>query len=529
VYFVIFTSQDYGDCILPDGLMINDRILEVIVRFFTVFLMVTALLLIGCSSDKPTQTQNNQGSIYLNRLVVSMVPGRSDSVNVYATDADGTHSHCTISNSAPNIASATIIDSTLQITGLTCGVTNLTITNGSGKSMTLPVQVYDCHVLDTGEMFISYTDSFTYTFFYSYKPVPPPGFFAVGFAFGAEMPWPPNDPNGKQAVMVVKPKPGSDAIAFTDSFQSTSYPYMYGWTPIPPPGYVALGQVMPSDWNVRPDSVPCIREDLTTIADVSQQLATCHISSPANYYISFWKIDQPDAGSHPEAYLVPGTMVCILGTNPPPSDHPVAHVLKIDLPMLAEAPTQDFVPKLTSYENPVDATVPRLGKAMLVPCTIVNDLNYNQNVRWQIANSPFYVLERQVYYKLLYHYYNQGSVVQDNNVAMTSGITTTESQRIWNETEISLSTEVGLSFKAFSGKITATVSRKFGYESQTSVAELIQRTETQAVSTPPGKAAALWQQYNKYILYRHNGTDLEPVTSWEVGIHSFVEDEYPDN
>jgi hypothetical protein len=493
-------------------------------------LMVLTLLLIGCSKDKPTQSQPpNQGSIYLNRLVVSMVPGRSDSIVVHTTNADGSSGECTISNSAPSIASATINDSLLQITGLTCGIANITLTNGSGKSSTLPVQVYDCHVLDTGELYISYTDSFQFVTFYSWKPVPPEGFYALGTFFADQLPWPPTGPNGHKAVMVVKPKPGSDAIAFTDSFQSTAYPYMTGWTPIPPPGYVALGHVMTGTWTKPADSVACIREDLTTAASVSAQLGTLHITSPGDYYISFWKIDQPDGGSHSEAYLAPGSFICILGTNPPPSDHSVAHVLNIDLPMLAEAPSQDYVPTLTSYDNPPDATIPRLGKAMLVPCSIVNDLLYTGNVDWQIANSPFYVLERQVYYKLLYHYYNRGSVVQDNNVAMTSGITTTESERIWNETEISLSTEVGLSFKAFSGKITATVSRKFGYETQTSVAELIQRTETQAVSTPPGKAAALWQQYNRYVLYRHNGTDLEPVTSWEVGIHSFVEDEYPNN
>lgn len=499
-------------------------------RYIVTTLIFGILAFVGCSKDKPSQSQPKQGTLLLSRLVVSMVPGRCDTVTISDTDASGAPGEFTMSNSAPGIASASISDSILVITGISYGITNLVISNGSGKTCNLPVQVYDCHVLDTGEMYISYTDSFVFMTFYSYKPISPPGFFALGTFFGPDLPWPPNDPNGKAAAMVVKPKPGSNAIAFTDSFYSnTSYPYMPTWTPVAPPGYVGLGQIIRSDWNPPTDSVPCIREDLTTLADITTLLATIHITSPADYWLSYWKIDLPDASTHPDAYLTVPSFICMLGTNPPPYNHPAAHVLKVDLPMLAEAPDQNFVPRLTSFDNPPEATAPRMEKAMLVPCTIINDIQYGGNVGWQVDNSPFYVLVRQVFYKRLYHYHNQGSVQQNNTVAMTSGITTIESQRLWNETEISLSAEAGLSFKAFSGKITATVSRRFGYETQTSVAELNQTTETQAVSTPPGKAAALWQLYNRYILYRHNGTALEPDTSWDIGIHSFVEDEYPHN
>ena len=44
----------------------------------------------------------------------------------------------------------------------------------------------------------------------------------------------------------------------------------------------------------------------------------------------------------------------------------------------------------------------------------------------------------------------------------------------------------------------------------------------------PGKAVAIWQRYNRFVLKRHNGTSLEPVKAWEFGINSFVTDEYPD-
>jgi hypothetical protein len=183
---------------------------------------------------------------------------------------------------------------------------------------------------------------------------------------------------------------------------------------------------------------------------------------------------------------------------------------------------------LNGYDTPPDETAPLMAKAMLVPCSIINDLTYSSDPGWQVANSPFYRLERQVYYKRLYHNHNQTSETQTNSVTIRSGITTTESERVWSETSISLTVEAGVSFKAFSGKISATVSRTFGYETQTSVAELQEREVSTSINTPPGKAASLWQQYNRYVLYRHNGTDLEPVSEWEFGIDSYVTDEYPD-
>ncbi len=497
------------------------KILEVRVRCFVFSLTALTILLIGCGKDKPTQPAN-QGSILLSQLVVSMVPDGRDTVIVSATNADGAPSDCAISNSDPSVASVTQSDSTLVITGISYGTTNITLTNGSGKSCTLPVQVYNYQILDTGELLITYTDDFVGinnpTRFPLFRPIPPAGFVTLG-SYCVPTHY---NPNGREAMMVVKAKPGSDAIAFTDSFVPAIEPEWGFWMPIPPPGYVAMGMIA-GEGTQRPDSVACIRQDLTIPGTPDDTI----ICDSRVWDHGFWKIAQPFADAHPGAYLAPGTF--IVAGLVPPDFHSVANVLNVELPMLAEAPTQSFTPFLTSYDTPPLETVPRMAKAMLVPSSIINDSMHINDVGWQVANSPFYRLERQVFYRRIYFNNNTTSEVQTHSVSIESGIDASLSDRIWNETAVAISAEAGLNIKMFSARVTATVSQKFGYETQTSITELRHTIVTTSINTPPHKAAGAWQQFNRYVLYRHNGTRLEPVSSWEFGIDSYVVDEYPDN
>jgi hypothetical protein len=498
----------------------------------------------GCSDDSSTNPPApNDSSLNLSRLYVSVVPGGGETIAICATDNDGAPDNCTITNGNPDIASATIGDSTIQITGVGFGRTNVTVSSSSGLSCVVPVQVYSPFVLETEDLEIGFVDQYTLrwndqgsggthdgSFFH---PVTSNGFRALG-SLGCGPNGYPN-PNGIFAMMVVRAKPGhEDALAEPLDYQLVyndhgSGASMYGsfWTPIPPDGYIALGTVVANNtWN-EPSlgDVVCVREDLTIPGEATDFIYDDR-NTGASMYLGCWKIDQPPAGPHDYAYITTGTFVAV-GSWTRPTVSPVMYVLNIELPLLAESPYRSYTPTLSGYDTPPEETVPMLGRAMLVPCTIVNDAIYQNNIAWRVANSPTYRLERHVFYKLLYHNYNQTSELQTNSVTIRSGVTTTQSNTFYSETSISVSVEAGISFKAFSGKITATVSQTFGYETQTSVAELHEREVQSSINTPPGKAAALWQQYNRYVLKRHNGTSFEPVAAWEFGIDSYLTDEYP--
>jgi hypothetical protein len=485
-------------------------------------LIITAGAVTSCSDSSTEPQPADDSSLQLDKLLVSMVPGGVETVTVLAKTGGGAPLDITIDNDAPEVVTATLADSVLTVTGSTLGTAHITIESAAGKTRVLPVQVYSAHVLDAGDMYVTYTDLFRYAGFNAYEPVPPEGYHFLGHVCAMEY------AAGNLAVPVVRAKPGSDALRVTHDFTGPGHPYANAWEPVAPAGYVALGTLF-GPWFVRPDSVYCVREDLTTTARLETLIGTLHVVSPADYLLHYYAIGMPDAGPHPGAFLTAGTFVNTVNYATPAFDNPAAHILDVALPTLEVAADQVVEPRLTGYEMPPESTVPTMARAVLVPCALVADPRFAANMPWRVANSPFYRLERQVYYKRIYFNHNNTSTEQTHSVLIRSGITATESQRVWSETKISVTAKLGLNLKVLTGQISCTVSHSLGYETQSSIAELEEKEVSTSINTPPYKAAAAWQLYNRYVLYRHNGTEREPVSQWEFGIDSYVIDEYPDN
>jgi len=466
--------------------------------------------------------------LLLSELVVALTPQGIADVDVTSLDAGGASIACQISNGNPSVASVTLDGATLHITGLSSGTTNVTVTNGRGGRRVLPVQVYDPLLLDTGELVITYTNQFEPVWSQSsdtdlsfWKPVPPEGFYALGTYCQSPL----SDPSGYVAVMVVAAKPGSDAIAFATSFDSY---YSQIHTPIPPTGYKALGNVFTAP-DQTPELLACLREDLTVRAEPGGYAwydPTGWTGEPE----SISMIVQRHADTtHEGAYLVPGTFIFWFGAGAPVLDHPVLNILNVELPMLAQAEDEEFSPRMTSRNRPPNESSPKMQRAMLVPCTMIRDMVPGHDIGWQGGNSPFYRLDREIYYRCVFHQDNATSQPQPSHYDESWGITTEMTNSVWSDTQISLSVDFGLSFRAVDAGISATVSQSFGYETQTSVGQLAAGGTTAAITVPAQRAAALWQQYDRYRLYRHNGNTLELVKTWEFGIESFVSDQYPDD
>ena len=524
---------------------------EIIMKHMKLFQTTLYLLLFwvivimpGCkdSSTKPEPVEVDNSALLVNSLNIALVQGGNQTVLVEAKDKNEQRETYDITCEDENVATVTSTDSTFTVTAVNYGDTKLIITSNSGKSKEIPIKVYDLQVLDVGELLITYED--TYQFRWNdigsggswdgsfYHPVTSDSFNALG-SLGFRGYY---NPNGIHGIMVVKAKAGSDAL-----LNPTDYTLVYNdigsgadndgsfWAPVPPAGYKAMGIVAQRGYG-KPSltDVVCVREDLTIPGETDASAFIWNdVSTGANMNLGTWRIEPPICGPHENAYLSTGTFVGWNSWNPP-SVHSVMNVLNVQLPMLAETPYQQYVPKLTGYDPPPAQTVPILAREMLVPCTIISDPLYANNHMWSVQNSPFYRLERQVYYKLLYHNHNQTSIQQNNSYTKRYGVSATESNEFWNETSISVTAEAGISIKVFEAKVSTTVTTSFGYSSMTSVSELEEDEYESGVDVPAGKAVAIWQRYNRFVLKRHNGTSMEPVKAWEFGINSYVTDDYPD-
>jgi hypothetical protein len=149
------------------------------------------------------------------------------------------------------------------------------------------------------------------------------------------------------------------------------------------------------------------------------------------------------------------------------------------------------------------------------------------DIQWLLQHSPFVRVEREVHNKLMFHTINLTSLVQQNSLSLLSGVETTNSETFSHTVGVSITVETGVGFLGTGGKVSATMSYQFGYSTMHSVASLQQQQINVTIYTPPGKAAACWQQRNVYVVKRHNGTRLDVLAEMEFGIDSYVVDEFP--
>lgn len=498
------------------------------------FLLISLVITIapGCQKEPAEPDSEDQSGLLVNSLGIALVKAATQTLSVTTVDKNGNPESFSVSSENSGIATLTQSNTTFTVTGVDYGSTKVIVTSASGKSKEIPVRIYDPQTLETEELLITYAQTFQDRGSYAsysisfWHPITSSGFYALGSLGLNNL----NNPDGKKALIVVKAKEGSNALAHPVSYNKI-YQGGFGscWLPVPPEGYVALGVVATNSFMLPPslNDVVCVRKDLTI-----QGKAGALLCGMDKTFLN-WELVPPEAGPHEYTYLSTGTSIAEGSIYNkldyiPPETHPAMNVLKIDLPMIVEIPYVEYMPRLTSLDMPPAESTPILAMEMLIPCTIISDPLYTNDHMWRISNSPFYRLERQVFYKLLYHNYNQTSIVQHNSYTKRFGVTTTESEEFWNETGISITAEAGIGFSFLSAKISATVSKSFGYSSMTSISELQEDEYQSGIDVPPGKAVAIWQRYTRFVLKRHNGTFLEPVKTWEFGINSFVTDEYPD-
>jgi len=471
----------------------------------------------------------------------SLLPNEQEFLVVLATADNGSDETATVTSADETIATATIVGTTLVIqAGTELGETVLTVESASGLEKTVTVLVSDPRALKIGDdLLVAWVSDFDLLYQDGgsgasldgsyWAPRLSNGFFAlghhgqVGYA----------DPSGTAAMLVVKPL-SEDALAiptdlawiWDDAGSGGDWDGSF-WKPVCPTNYQALGTVAAmASWTKPPlDVVRCVRSDLVEPGALGAALWN-DLGSGANNDFASWSIAvAPGSESAGTVPLVSGSFVGANVYTAPASD-PTANILRLGIPIVREIELERAFPSLDSLLPPEETTPVEVGRAVLIPFIAVADPA--RTLDYKVSTSPFYRLERDVYYRRLVHQYNQTSVDQTISHTVTTGVTREDTEEFSITTGISISVEGGVSF-IVDATATVTVSLELGYSSSTTIGEFREESVTKDVVVPPRTAAALWQLIHRFTLKRRNGNTWETVGApWEVGVNSFVVDQYPD-
>jgi hypothetical protein len=519
--------------------MKNIAFIIIIVLFITNF--------ISCSPDP--YNPDLADSLVVNKYVVSLKPDESETINVYSFDINGYYDKISIETDSEDYIDYSSTKDEIKVTGKSIGDTVLTIENESGKKLDIIVRTIDPFTLHYKGLLIKYVDQFTYEWHDSgsggdhdgsfYTPIAPEGYYPVG-SIGN---WGYSNPNNQLYSIVVSEVPGTNAIAHPEDYQwvwddSGSGADNDGsfWRPIPPAGYKALGLVA-KQGNSNTEKPPltkivCIREDLV-VHGVTGTFLWNDSDTGSDDDGGFWMVNCPIDSNLLEGYTYLYARTFIgHASHSTPADDPAANVLKVKVPVMYDYDNGSFRPRLESHDTPNSETESKMNKLVLVPFDMIVDNTYTLHEK--IINSPFYMIEREEYYKHLVHEHNDTSDTQSFEHTYTVGFSQSESQTYSETYGIEITTEAGIELDCgFSSSISVTLSYEFGFENTQEFEIFSETSVTKTVNIPPQKSASLWQLYNRFILKRNTNNGWVTVVNnqnpWSIGIDSFVVSEYPRN
>ncbi|MFJ9953374.1 Vps62-related protein [Kitasatospora sp. NPDC091207] len=358
------------------------------------------------------------------------------------------------------------------------------------------------------------------------KAVPPSGWSVLGCV--ARRTRQEADPQGRRGGLLARAVGGGDLLRPPVDYRLLwrgGGPTTVGvmWRPVPPPGYVALGDYYNTTTNgAKPplDAMMCVKQthngwNYARRAEVGDRIEGFGGGgSVPTAQFSAWSIVPPPYAHNDEEerLLLPGGMFTWhdrYDGRPAPTE--VCWVL--DLPAQVERGSSPSVPQLTSHTQPPLQSTTVTDRTFTVPYYMVNDPQREEP--WKVANSPFYqILRRRNYELILYRNNSQGSIEQPASEQVQIGVSTESSEAFNRTTGISVGFSYGVeaSAKPFgigvsaSWEISLSASLELGYESRYAVTTMQDVTITQQLTTPPRSSAALWMERQQLLPLRADGT-----------------------
>jgi Vacuolar protein sorting-associated protein 62/Insecticidal Crystal Toxin, P42 len=287
------------------------------------------------------------------------------------------------------------------------------------------------------------------------------------------------------------------------------------WEPVPPQGYYALGSVVVSGYNKPPlNKVVCIHQDYVESSSVAAKIWN-DAGSGANEDVSIYGIKSVTPDADNEAYLSAGSFCGHRSHNKLDASN-IAYVLKIQIPR-AGAKINQLEPKLKSINFPETTLKKELSMVTYVPCVAVVDSRYENKLKAQIAETPFYRLERYDYYELIADSFlkNDTWKATEGKWAVTKGMSTEDSTSMSHTVGVSFSAEVQASPLGLGASYSTTLSYAFAYETTHSKTNFSQTTVEVPIPLPAKGCGAIFSLVQEYVLIRNHDNSIVRNKGWK--------------
>lgn len=310
------------------------------------------------------------------------------------------------------------------------------------------------------------------------------------------------------------------------------------WRPVPPSGYVALGDYI-AVWSTSdPAQLPgfytqfaCVKKTHNGRNYVRE--GECGTKLHEANGLRVWSVvapPYPDGDLDEHLYLPSGCLTVVTSSGTP-APTPTTWVL--DLPAVVEKRDGPEIPELTSHARPPSQTA-IADRTVTLPYYLIDDQGRQEE--WKVANSPFYKVRRKRHYELiLYRDNRNGSLPQDESQAVTTGVTKSAEESFHQSTGMTVGVSVGVEAGAkpfgigASTTVTTSVSTtiELGYERRTGVSTMREETKTRGLTVPPRSSACLWMEHHEIVPIRANGDTLGSQAALGFTTDYYVTGEYP--
>ncbi|MYS79600.1 Vps62-related protein [Embleya scabrispora] len=294
------------------------------------------------------------------------------------------------------------------------------------------------------------------------------------------------------------------------------------WRPIPPDGFVALGDVVTyANGRPAPSQYVCVRRthngrDYVRRAELGPRPILQLAEGRALWPITPPRLPDDDIA---ERLILPtGTFSCGPATAHGPTD--VTWVL--DLPAAVERAVVDTDLRLESHSPPPPRTVVT-DRTVVVPYVMVTDNGRTES--WKVENSPFYRVHRRRRFDLVRHVDFRGQGSGQIAEEIEQGVSNDRSTEFSRTTGVTVGVSVGVEVSATPFGIGTSVnmetsvsqSVELGYASRYGVTTFDHRRVRVAYDVPAGHSGALWSDRHELVPVRGDGT---LITNANLGLNS---------